>query len=949
MAKEIAFKIKLDGGDKVVKTLNEMEEEIKAINDELKKETIGSDRFNQLAAAAKKAQGDLQNFSDSNLKSVSSLEKLEGGSKIFAGAISAASGALAAFGVENENAAKTIAKLQGALAIAQGVKDAGEGLAKLGINATKVGGAFTKLGGIIKGNPLILLVTIIAGVIAASGKLNDIIEFVGKAFSDVFEKIQPVLDVLQNVIDAALQPLLKVLMPIVDILGKALVPILNVALIPLKLFGTIMEALTPLITLVGDAITALLEPITAIADGIGGLITDFANWIGLNEELPAAQKKTKVSTEDLQKAVKSLEESNNQLNEAEQFQIDLLKAQGADLETIRQKEVELAKAKYERAAAEGAATAALIESQLVTEKDPKKRQELLDQLKEANNKTLQAQREFQLKSAQADTDRKKEEDDRNKKANEAAQKRREENKKNAEEASKKFNEQQKKLTEEGLKDIEDAANQEILLLKQKFLEQGQLGADATQELADKEQDIRDQQLEATLAFLQKRSEEIKNATFKDKDEQVKQLEELNKAIIKTQSDLVASQTKQAQDDIVKRNEAIIQSIEQGNTELSNKLTSDQIKLTQETTSKLQDLNEKLRRGDIESLEEFERQKTLIIRDAENKRRDLELQNAQDRLTNLQTNKQKELTAAEGDAEKIKEINTRYGAEQLAAEQEIADKTLEIQDNTTQQYIDDLTERQNAAIKATEEQVAALNEFAAALSGSLLPASENFGNTFADSLLRGFANISSGIGPLLEDLKKPVDSFATLEEKSLAVADKVGAAFAFIGGAINEIGNLINAENQRQLEELQSNNQQVLDDLAAGYETTQDQIDEQVEKGIITKEEGDKRKAQAEQNYNKQLQKIQAEQLKKETDLKRQAFNQEKKARIAAAIAQGAAAAIAAYTAGAAVPLVGPVTAGPAFAALSALFTAAQVAIIAKQQFAEPTGTAGGNVPTPSGS
>jgi hypothetical protein len=202
-----------------------------------------------------------------------------------------------------------------------------------------------------------------------------------------------------------------------------------------------------------------------------------------------------------------------------------------------------------------------------------------------------------------------------------------------------------------------------------------------------------------------------------------------------------------------------------------------------------------------------------------------------------------------------------------------------------------------------------------------------------SILQAASNITSSI-------QKTIDVFNSEAKTS----EKLIAGFQAAAGVINELSNILGQNSQRRLDEIAATEDA---ELSAAERTKNAEIaaiEEQVNSGVITKEKGDELKAQSE--YKLQLAQFDASEKarKAEFDLKKKTFEQEKKIRIASAIAQGAAAALAAYTAGASIVPAGPVTTGPAFAALASTFAAAQVALIASQKF-EGTFTPG-VAPTP---
>lgn len=111
-----------------------------------------------------------------------------------AGGFAVAQGALALLGVEGEDTAKTMVKLQASIALLQGL----DPLVK-GIKAGDV--SFKAFNTTLKANPLILIASLIAGVIAVAVKFKDEFSFITDEVGDLWNAIKdflPSLDTLKN-------------------------------------------------------------------------------------------------------------------------------------------------------------------------------------------------------------------------------------------------------------------------------------------------------------------------------------------------------------------------------------------------------------------------------------------------------------------------------------------------------------------------------------------------------------------------------------------------------------------------------------------------------------------------------------------------------------------------------------------------------------------------------
>ena len=96
-----------------------------------------------------------------------------------------------------------------------------------------------------------------------------------------------------------------------------------------------------------------------------------------------------------------------------------------------------------------------------------------------------------------------------------------------------------------------------------------------------------------------------------------------------------------------------------------------------------------------------------------------------------------------------------------------------------------------------------------------------------------------------------------------------------------------------------------------------------------------------EQYDNKIEGLDQAKREKEKAEARKAFKQQKALQIVNATIQGAQAVLSAYSSGAAVPIIGPVTVGPAFAGIAAALAATQIGIISSQKF---TASRGGKVP-----
>lgn len=132
------------------KSIQQLEDELKDVNNQLKQAEIGSDAFNQLQKKAASLKGELDDLNNKTQRmSKGIVGYAENIGKIGAGisgSFGAALGALRLFGVESESVTKSIEQLQSVMAITQGLsqmKDAVEGFKKLGASINIATGSMT--------------------------------------------------------------------------------------------------------------------------------------------------------------------------------------------------------------------------------------------------------------------------------------------------------------------------------------------------------------------------------------------------------------------------------------------------------------------------------------------------------------------------------------------------------------------------------------------------------------------------------------------------------------------------------------------------------------------------------------------------------------------------------------------------------------------------------------
>jgi hypothetical protein len=178
-----------------------------------------ADSLNNLAEAednvtesSQKAGAALKSVGAEGAAGIENAEKavrsLKGATELVAGSIAAGVGSLALFGAESEKLGEIEKKVQGAIAIALGVREAAEGAVELVQQrrfiqekalqaATKVSTAVqAAYNAVLSANPIAVVITLIAGFIVGLIALKDKIKIVSDAFEFVNQQFQNFLEFL---------------------------------------------------------------------------------------------------------------------------------------------------------------------------------------------------------------------------------------------------------------------------------------------------------------------------------------------------------------------------------------------------------------------------------------------------------------------------------------------------------------------------------------------------------------------------------------------------------------------------------------------------------------------------------------------------------------------------------------------------------------------------------
>ena len=128
MAQNIEMNVNLTGSDVAIKSMNDLKDFIKEGKDELKKLEVGSEAFNTLAENIGEAEGKLDTLNEKlkKLKVGSASKEFKKLGRTITGSFAMATGALAVFGAKSENLQKLQTRVQGAIALALGMRELAE-------------------------------------------------------------------------------------------------------------------------------------------------------------------------------------------------------------------------------------------------------------------------------------------------------------------------------------------------------------------------------------------------------------------------------------------------------------------------------------------------------------------------------------------------------------------------------------------------------------------------------------------------------------------------------------------------------------------------------------------------------------------------------------------------------------------------------------------------------
>ena len=172
MAEKIKIDLDIDAGSSL-KTMGDLEASVESMMDELKQTDVASDRFNELQSSIAGATSKIKDM-ELGMEGLDMEQKSSEIGSFAAGLADTATGALAlsgALGITNENSEKMIENLVSGMAVAQTFRGGLDGIIsaqKLLRNVTvKSAVAQRVLNAVMKANPIVLLISLLAAGVAA--------------------------------------------------------------------------------------------------------------------------------------------------------------------------------------------------------------------------------------------------------------------------------------------------------------------------------------------------------------------------------------------------------------------------------------------------------------------------------------------------------------------------------------------------------------------------------------------------------------------------------------------------------------------------------------------------------------------------------------------------------------------------------------------------------------
>lgn len=196
------------------------------------------------------------------------------------------------------------------------------------------------------------------------------------------------------------------------------------------------------------------------------------------------------------------------------------------------------------------------------------------------------------------------------------------------------------------------------------------------------------------------------------------------------------------------------------------------------------------------------------------------------------------------------------------------------------------------------------------------------------------------------LDQIAQSIKVIGDETASASEKAQAALSLASEAVNAIGSVLADISAKKIEQNQVETDSAIQASNTQYEAQRADI----EKNITDETKKKQAISQLDAGLSATQDNIRKQSFKKDLELRKKAFKQQKAIQITNAVIQTAQAVISAFSSGAAIPI-GGIAAGPIFAAVAGVLGAAQIAAIAAQKFPEgdsaPSAPSTPSISTPS--
>lgn len=337
-------------------------------------------------------------------------------------------------------------------------------------------------------------------------------------------------------------------------------------------------------------------------------------------------------------------------------------------------------------------------------------------------------------------------------------------------------------------------------------------------------------------------------------------DEKNKALklLKEQEELIKANKNITEEERKRQLEKNAKDVEFINKYYANKLTNELTKIEKERNDKINSIN-------LEYTKLTEQQLSMHLDHSEDVHIMYENKRYENQLKDLEMQRKAAL-------ESLVE-----GSEEYIATKAKYDKEIE---NAEEEHNKNLNEiKKKWADKALEEQKESINKTGEAIANGFAQMNNEIGSIMSDlsgSITMGFDAIVSALN----------NTEASTKEKNAAIAAAVMQMASAVLGAVNGLLSEVAAKRQeefdRQIEDLNEKTEKELEIVSNQAEEQNRIIDEQLQAGLISKEEADRQKELLQAETDQKMYQLELAKFNKEEQMRKQAFEQDKKMKVAQA-------------------------------------------------------------------